>query len=190
MEGGSTGAAELEATHLLRTARQSENVPVDLDVAAPLLHGPVVSELPRKRGRPFGSKTKHDDPSLWEAKEVSVTITAGSCDIDSDLLNDMELFLEEYCMAGLFALERGGTVCHLHLQGVLRMRAKTVRGITAAIKVHMGWDKGRQPAGSRVMCRSLTNNKLHTWTGLVGYCCKDLHEEHFQVRVHKSEFCR
>ena len=101
-----------------------------------------------ERGRPLHSKNKQDDPSLWEPREVSVTITAGSCDIEPDGLNDMELFLEEYCMAGVFALERGGTVCHLHLQGVLRMRAKTVRGITAAIKVHMGWDKGQQPAAA------------------------------------------
>ena len=137
---------------LLRPAQASENVGDDVDVTAPLLDDPAVPELPRKRGRPFGSKGNQDDPSLWEAREVSVTITAGSCDIDPGKLNDMELFLEEYCMAGLFALVRGGMVCHLHLQGVLRMRAKTVRGITAAIKVHMGWDKGQQPAGSRVMC--------------------------------------
>ena len=182
----STGAADAEATYLLRAARQPENVVGDLDPSASL-PATAAPEIPRKRGRPFSSRNKQDDPSLWEPREVNVTITAGSCDIDPDRLNDMELFLEEYCMAGVFALERGGTVCHLHLQGVLRMRAKTVRGImmiTAAIKVHMGWDKGRQPAGSRVMCRSLTNNKLHTWTGLVGYCCKDLHEEHFQVRLH------
>lgn len=61
------------------------------------------------------------------------------------------------------------------------MRAKTVQGITTAIKKHLRWDKGRQPDGSRIMCRSITGIKLHTWAGLVGYCCKDLHEQHFQV---------
>ena len=62
------------------------------------------------------------------------------------------------------------------------MRAKTVRGITLAIKRHLGWDiPGKQPAGSRVMCKGITGSRLHTWAGLVGYCCKDLHEEHFQV---------
>ena len=56
-----------------------------------------------------------------------------------------------------------------------------MRGITIAIKQHLGWDKGKQPAGSRVMCRGITGDKLHTWAGLVGYCCKDMHEPHFQV---------
>ena len=74
-------------------------------------------------------------------------------------------------------------MCHLHLQGVLRMRAKTVRGITSAIKRHLGWDQGKQPFGSRVMCRELIEKKLHTWQGLLGYCCKDLHEDHFEVRI-------
>ena len=69
----------------------------------------------------------------------------------------------------------------LCLQGVLRMKAKTVRGITAAIKRHLQWDEGKQPFGSRVMCRGITGSKLHTWPGLVGYCCKDMHEQHFQV---------
>ena len=92
--------------------------------------------------------------------------------------------MNDSSVAGMFALERGGTVSHLHLQGILRMQAKTVRGITAAIKRHLHWDEGRQPPGSRVMCRGLTGNRLHTWAGLVGYCCKDMHEPHFQVCCH------
>jgi len=177
-------AADEEASQLLQGLRPFKKI---LRGSGKWIAGPDAVQPPgtaRKRGRPVGSK-KREDPLLWEAKEVSVTITAGSCDIDPGKLDDMELFLEAYCMAGLFALERGGTVCHLHLQGILRMRAKTVRGISAALKAHLGWDKGRQPVGSRVMCRSVTNNKLHTWPGLVGYCCKDLHEDHFQVCRHR-----
>lgn len=70
----------------------------------------------RKRGRPKGSKNKAEDPEEWEPKEVSVTITGGSFDIDPALLDRMYLFLTGACMAGMFALERGGTVSHLHLQ--------------------------------------------------------------------------
>jgi len=90
--------------------------------------------------------------------------------------------LKVSALTGMFALERGGSVSHLHLQGVLRMKARTVRGITVAIKRHLQWDEGKQPFGSRVMCRGITGTKLHTWAGLVGYCCKDMHEQHFQVR--------
>ena len=41
----------------------------------------------------------------------------------------------------------------------------------------------KQPFGSRVMCKGLTGTRLHTWPGLVGYCCKDMHEQHFQVCI-------
>ena len=62
------------------------------------------------------------------------------------------------------------------------MSAKTVRRITLAIKRHLGWDAtGKQPPGSRVMCKGITGSRLHTWAGLVGYCCKDLPEEQFQA---------
>ena len=49
---------------------------------------------------------------------MSVPITGGYCDIDPALLqlDVMETFLKEYCLAGMFALERGGTVSHQHLQ--------------------------------------------------------------------------
>ena len=214
-------AAVLEARLLLRgsTSPDSQRTPsvgtpppAPATGAAANAGGVVSSASPplRKRGRPNGSK-KPEDPSAWEPKEVSVTITGGSFDIDPAKLSEMEAFLEGCCVAGMFALERGGSVSHLHLQvrsfgfrslfllqavacirrkykkllccsqGVLRMRAKTVRGITLAIKQHLGWDKGKQPAGSRVMCRGITGDKLHTWAGLVGYCCKDMHEPHFQV---------
>ena len=109
----------------------------------------------------MGSKNQPEDPADWEPKEVSVTITGCSWDIEPGKLDEMDVFLQECCMAGMFALERGGTVSHLHLQvcsrcswialarsnmansytnvrlclqGVLRMKAKTVRGITTAIK--------------------------------------------------------
>ena len=76
---------------------------------------PTVGPPKRKRGRPAGSKSK-ETVEDFEAFEVSVTITGGSCDIDAGLLDVMETFLKELCLAGMFALERGGTVSHLHLQ--------------------------------------------------------------------------
>ncbi len=176
-------AAQIEAAQLLQGLRTYAQV-ADASfqqAAAPAEPAAAAPPAPRKRGRPAGSKNKPTNPAEWEAKEVSVTITAGCTDIDASKLDDMDAFLSKYCLAGMFSLERGGTVCHLHLQGFVRMRAKTVRGITIAIKQHLQWDNGKQPFGSRVMCRGLTEHKLHTWVGLLGYCCKDMHEQHFQV---------
>lgn len=176
------GAAE-EGAQLLLGLRSYDEVMADgVAGAAPQAEGAPPAEKP-KRGRPKGStKKKKDAEEEMQEREVSVTITGGACDIDPSLLDRMEAFLTTLCLAGFFALERGGTVCHLHLQGVLRMRAKTTRGITAAIRQWLGWEQHKQPAGSRIMCRGLTYNKLHTFVGMLGYCTKDMHEPHFQVR--------
>ena len=126
-----------------------------------------------------------------------MTITGRSIDIDPGKLDDMEAFLREYCMAGMFALERGDSMSHLYLtpfkmlrtayesdqqskadvtsnlqlylQRVLRMRPKTVtvRGLTVAIKRHLQWDEGKQPFGSRIMCRGITEKQAPhmAWPG-------------------------
>ena len=76
----------------------------------------VLPQQYRRSGarRPAGSKNK-DTPADFEVFEVNVTLTGGSCDIDPALLDVMETFLKEHRPAGMFALERGGTVSHLHL---------------------------------------------------------------------------
>ena len=199
------GAADREARHILYGCTSSDDT-----LSAEWARGDVRLLLPqhkqarlvlpqqyRRSGarRPAGSKNK-DTPADFKVFEVNVTLTGGSCDIDPALLDVMETFLKEHCPAGMFALERGGTVSHLHLQvrlpmwtssrvsyglvligrsdismnicRVLRMRAKTVRGITLALKRHVAWDAtGKQPPGSRVMCKGITGSRLHTWAGLV-----------------------
>ena len=82
---------------------------------AELVDVPTETPPKQKRGRPAGSKYM-DTVEEFEPFEVSVTITGGSCDIDPGLFGVMETFLKEFCLAGMFALERGGTVSHLHLQ--------------------------------------------------------------------------
>ena len=128
-------AAVLEAKLLLRgsTSPSSQRTSsVDTPSPSPgtgvpaAAGAPVSSASPplRKRGRPNGSR-KTEDPTTWEPKEVSVTITGGSFDIDPAKLGEMEVFLEECCLAGMFALERGGSVSRLHLQ--VRYRESVAR---------------------------------------------------------------
>ena len=138
-------AADVEAAQLLQGLRSQDRVFADSDAGTPqaaaaagaaaaaMVAGAAAVPLPRKRGRPLGSKGKSENPADWDPKEVSVTITGGSRDIDPGKLDDMEAFLREYCMAGMFALERGGTVSHLHLQVGLFPAHDAIRKVATCV---------------------------------------------------------
>lgn len=129
-----------------------------------------------KRGRPAKPKAV-EVLKLWE---VSVTISAGSCDIDTAVMPKLEQFLKDKCEAGMFSFERGGTVGHLHVQGVIRVKCKQAASMTAALKTLFGWNKSKHSVGARIMCRSLIQTGVHTWLGMIGYCIKDFGQERFK----------
>jgi hypothetical protein len=56
----------------------------------------------RNKGK---KKLKKDEKLL----EVSITISAGCCDIPTKMLAIMEKFIEDKCVSGLCVLERGGS---------------------------------------------------------------------------------
>ena len=109
-----------------------------------------------------------------------MTISAGAVDIDKKILSKLEGFMKEECEAGIFALERGGTCAHLHVQGLIRAAAKNACSMNARLNKLLGWDDCKPSPGARVMCKSLSGKKLHTWHGLIGYCMKDSVEKHFE----------
>ncbi|BDA42816.1 hypothetical protein COCOBI_03-7090 [Coccomyxa sp. Obi] len=135
--------------------------------------------LKRKPGRP--KKVKEGvPPEEFDEIEVSVTISAGSRDIEENCLPKMHTFLTDRCEMGLFSLEKGGTCYHLHIQGVIRIKAKSARTVNPLVRKALGWDK-EAPTGCKIMCKQLVQEKLHTWHGMIGYCMKDMHEPHHQV---------
>lgn len=111
------GAVECEADDILRNlspensdARDPDWCPAssghDRSGATAAVSDCTGSPPLRKRGRPKGSKNRPVDPGLWDPREVSVTITGGARDIDPSKLDEMEIFLTQCCMAGMFALKR------------------------------------------------------------------------------------
>ena len=115
-----TEAADLEAAQLLqglRTFQQVADADADVPRPRPAAAAAAAGDVPaaavaadaaggppkRKPGRPRKNAPKQDDPANWEPKEVSVTITAGSLDIDPAKLDEMENFVTQFCMAGMSA---------------------------------------------------------------------------------------
>ena len=121
------GAAACEARRILYGCTSSDDTlsaewaldsGCEAALAAAQAESPsAATAIPPKRSEADPPKSKNKDtPADFEVFEVSVTLTGGSCDIDLALLDGMVTFLKEYCPAGMFALERGETVSHLHLQ--------------------------------------------------------------------------
>lgn len=97
----------------------------------------------KEEGKEVTKKTKK--PAAVETREISVTISAGARDIDEELLHVMEKFLEDHCEAGLVALERGGTVYHLHMQAILRIECTCTRSVGLRIRAALQWKAGADP---------------------------------------------
>ena len=89
-----------------------------------------------------------------------------------------------WLLRAYFATEKGGTLQHLHLQGVVEAMVIGTDALRRHLKSALGWDDRRLPAelkGKTHICiRTLRNTGLHTWHGMLGYCSKDAEEVHFQ----------
>ena len=93
----------------------------------------------------------------------------------------MQEFLNEKCIAGKFSLEKGGQEAHLHVQGVVRMWAYDGSNANAVCRKFIGWNKNQPSPSAKIMFRTLTYNKLHTFHGMLGYVMKDQFQEHFRT---------
>lgn len=132
----------------------------------------------RKVGRPRVQKVRQ-----LKNLELSIIVSVGGVDIGAGLFGRMEEFLRKETVSGKCSVERGGATFHLHFQAIARIQAESMIAISRVIKEYLGWDKN-VPVGGVVMCRSLKNTGLHTFHGLIGYCMKDLDENHFQMVDH------
>ncbi|KAI5075760.1 hypothetical protein GOP47_0009836 [Adiantum capillus-veneris] len=126
---------------------------------------------------------RSEKPKSSRLMEVSVTVSVGGCDIDVALLASMHAFLERDTAAGLCALERGGTLFHLHFQMVMRLWTSSLVAANRKVKQYLGWDKV-VPAGGMVLCRALKQRNMHTFEGMPSYCLKDQDQPYFQVVMH------
>ncbi|KAL3678214.1 hypothetical protein R1sor_021170 [Riccia sorocarpa] len=118
-------------------------------------------------------------------QELSMTISVVGGDISPQVFPLIQEILNQWkfeCESGVFAVERGGTLLNLHVQGVIALQCSSAldakKRITAALK----WNEDR-PVGAGVCVKKLTNKRIHSFVGMVGYCLKDKKELHFRVAM-------
>jgi len=111
------------------------------------------------------------DSDAYTVMEVSVTISAGSRDIDKAVVwPQLHYFVKNRCVAGLISLEKGFQEDHLHCQGVLRLviqDSASVKGactsINRELKECLGWQKkDTAPKGFKIKVTALKDCDLHT----------------------------
>ena len=67
--------------------------------------------------------------------DVSVTISVESDDIEVQLLQKAEEFINKECIFGLCSIERGGAMSRLHLQMVCRLVTSSAAMVSKLIKL-------------------------------------------------------
>jgi hypothetical protein len=101
-------------------------------------------------------KLIHNDFFLWRTSEIYVCVCV--------------------CVCGLYTLEWGGSLCHLHLQIVCKLHISSLT-LKQAVKCQFRWnDPVKTPIGHVVDCKLLEGQGLYTFVGLIGYCLKDAGE--------------
>ncbi len=88
------------------------------------------------------------------------------------------MFLQKKCMSSLCSLEWGGNLFHLHLQMVYRFKTISLLSLHKALRIAVAWDKDA-PIYHFVYCKSLKQQGLHIYVGVLGYYLKDSCEFHF-----------
>ncbi len=119
--------------------------------------------------------------------EVNITISVWCFDIPTKMLTIMEKFIEDRCVLGLCALERGGSLSKLHFWMVCRIYISNVITLNKLIKKTLGWDDVTiAPLGHHVHYKLLKGVGMHTYTNMSGYDLKDQREEQFQF-CHRND---
>jgi hypothetical protein len=91
---------------------------------------------------------------LKKLLEANVTIVVGWFDVNPSLLSKMEMFIKKECVVGLCALERGGTLSHLHMQMVVKLHISSLKMLNKVFKEWLGWDDPKKaPNGHVVHCK-------------------------------------
>ncbi|KAL3689722.1 hypothetical protein R1sor_016031 [Riccia sorocarpa] len=154
-----TPTAKLEPS---KRARPTEKQECDLEISEP----PATKTI--KRGR-------------MKRMEFSVTIGITGCDISLTLFPIIDDFLQRECDAGMFAVEKGGSLFNLQLQGVIAIDCTSGVDVQKRLTTALDWDQHR-PLGGCICVKKLSYKGVnHTFNGMIGYCLKDRQELHFQV---------
>ncbi|KAL3700532.1 hypothetical protein R1sor_018554 [Riccia sorocarpa] len=115
-------------------------------------------------------------------KELEISLTVGQTgrDLEDSVFDKLAIFLEKEASMALIALERGDSQLQLHIQAIVAVKTSSLKAFKTDVAAALDWDERWPPCGT-ICAKSVKNNGLHTFTGLVGYCLKDEHEIHFRV---------
>ncbi|KAL3676031.1 hypothetical protein R1sor_025979 [Riccia sorocarpa] len=98
--------------------------------------------------------------------ELSITISIAGADVSPRIFPSVQSFLHNECEAGIFAVERGGSLLNLDLQGVIAMVCTSPLEVKKRLTAAVGWAETR-PIGAGICVKNLTNKGIHTFIGMV-----------------------
>jgi hypothetical protein len=120
--------------------------------------------------------------------ELSITVGVHGTDVSDETIKLFDTWSKSpEVLKYFYGVEKGGTLSQRHVQGVVRVVAASANVVSRIIREALMWVRGRHadvPAGATVMCKTLRNTGLHTFSGMIGYCMKDEGLEHYQVGRH------
>jgi hypothetical protein len=114
---------------------------------------------------------------LMQVWEFSVTISAHG-DVHKEVFCAFREWCKSTCLAAYAGFEKGPVQGHLHVQAVIRILHKDNRSVAAAIRNAL--QLSRYGVGFyTVRCKPLSQEGIHTFPGMIGYCSKDHGQPHF-----------
>ncbi|KAL3691874.1 hypothetical protein R1sor_005525 [Riccia sorocarpa] len=137
-----------------------------------------VKPVPDLEAKPTSKKTRKSRRGVSKQMEISLTIRYAGHDVPLEVFKKLKVFLEKEASMAVAALERGDSQLQFHIQAVVSVNTSSVNAFKTDVAAMLGWNV-RCPPGASICAKSVKNNGLHTFTGLVGYCLKDEHEAHF-----------
>ncbi|KAL2622311.1 hypothetical protein R1flu_002516 [Riccia fluitans] len=114
--------------------------------------------------------------------DVSLTIGIVGVDIQGETFDKVADFINQNARMGIITLETGDDHLLLHIQGMISIKASSTRSLKADLRSVIGWDENAPP-GASICVKALRDRRIHTVIGIIGYCLKDEHEEHFRIHT-------
>jgi hypothetical protein len=97
------------------------------------------------------------------------------------------LLLADICENFLVVVKRGGLQEGIHLQCAFRSKGYKARQVHDLIMQAIGWNITAPPQGAHIMMKTLKQQGIHTWIGILGYLEKERDEPyHFRIVCRKG----
>ena len=112
---------------------------------------------------------------------ISFTISLLTGDVTPTTWHSAITYIKEcpHIPKAAFALERGLTMTHLHIQGVMTAFFSTPSECTA--RIYDGIFHGAPQTGDHVVCKTVHGRDGYTYTFMLGYVQKDRSRPHFRL---------